>query len=167
MRRLLARTVVAAATVLASAVTTVLPAPSASGATAVQFQGSATIGCFGCGQYGPSGNGATLWLNGVLHNRPLQATFPFAANGWAEYTVNTPSGVMCTLTGAANGNIHVDFADGGGFEAAFAWTRVGSVAMISVPGVGVGVAAFHITSPVGNPCGASVQAYFAGELVGV
>lgn len=146
-------TLVAAATAFA----TTLPAAPGHALTAAVFAGTVQFGCFGCGTYGPAGNGLALSVSGVFAGQPvanasLSATFTHIS------LVGVP---WCLVSDSAQGEM------GPGQPAAFTWTRAGAVAVLSVPGVGTGVMAFHFTSPVGNPCGGPVTAQVAGGLVGV
>lgn len=130
----------------------------ASAATAAVFKGSAEIGCFGCGTYGPAGNSASFTVWGVVQNQPTE---PTGAGGSATFTVTEPVGALCVVSGSAQGEITL-----GGITADFTWTRFGATAVVSVNGVGTGAAAFKVTTPVGNPCGGAVKAEFAGAIVG-
>lgn len=147
------RSAIVAAGAAASILMSTTPA---SAVTAAVFEGTATIGCFGCGTYGPAGNSANFTVTGVVQNNPVSAT-----GGSATFTVTEPIGATCVVSGSAQGEI--TFA---GITADFTWTRFGPVAVVSVPGVGTGAAAFAVTSPAGNPCGGSVTASFAGTIAG-
>lgn len=150
--KILRRAIVAAGTA-ATILTSTTPA---SAQTAIVFEGSASIGCFGCGTYGPAGNGACFSVTGVIHG-----TAVVNAGGCATFTVTEPIGATCVVSGSAQGEITL-----GGDTYTFTWTRFGAVAIISVPDLGTGAATFLVTSPAGNPCGGSVTARFAGELAG-
>lgn len=133
-------------------------------ATAAAFSGTAEIGCFGCGEYGPDGNAADFTVAGTIQNEVGTGT------GWATFTVTEPTGAACVVSGSAQGEIHIDGTSVTGatidIDASFTWTRVGATAVVSVPGVGTGAAAFKVTEPVGNPCGGAVSASFAGAIAG-
>lgn len=62
---------------------------------------------------------------------------------------NEPA-ATCPVTGTASGTI----ATTDGWSSSFAWTRIGDVVVMSVDG-GTFTGTHTITSPVGNPCGAS------------
>lgn len=114
--------------------------PASAGAGA--FTGTVTINCFGCGV--SNGTGAfTLWPGG-----------PF----WADFTVTDPAGAQCLVTGTARGRFY------GSVNGYFEWTRIGSHLLMSTNGLpGSGV--FVVTSPLGNPCGGSAEAFVSGTLV--
>ena len=164
MRTGIKRLVARAAVVAALVATTTVTAPPASAVTNATFTGVVNIGCFGCGTYGPSGNAASLWVNGVYDNRVVSATFPVAGpNGHASFTVREPGGdLSCLVTGDASGEVVVT----GDLGHAFTWTRVGAVGVVTVQNVGNGVATFAVTSPLGNPCGGPVSALIHGWVVG-
>jgi hypothetical protein len=142
---------------LGAAVAMVVPSTPASAANVAVFHGTATIGCFGCGQYGPVGNSASFTVSGILNG-----VTAVNAAGTATFTVLGPIGSTCLLSGAARGSLTV--AGVGSTE--FFWTRVGAAVVVTT-GWGTGEAAFAITSPLGNPCGGSVDATFAGMLAAV
>lgn len=154
------------AIVVAGAASSILMATTPSSAqTAGAFEGEAHIGCFGCGVYGPTGNGADFDVAGTINGNTGTGT------GYAKFTVNEPPGIGCIISGSAEGEIHVDVNGTGGsasYDSTFSWGRAGAVAVITVTGDinGTATAAFKVTSPVGNPCNQAVQAQFAGAIVG-
>jgi hypothetical protein len=145
------RTAVVVAGLATAVATSITPASAAPGAVA--FVGSANITCFGCGD---SAGTASLTGVGVVNGG--------AANGSASatYTVHEDTGAGCIVSGTASGSVS------GAVNVDFNWTRVGAVAVISTTGDvnGQGVAAFVVTSPVGNPCGGAVSAEVAGAVAG-
>lgn len=145
-------------TILAAgaAVAMLVPAAPASAVSAAHFQGSATIGCYGCGTYGPAGNSASFTITGIVNNTPV-----VNAAGSASFTVMQPTGATCVVTGTASGTVWVDGVGSTWFHA----TSVGATATAST-GWGTAFVTFWIVSPVGNPCGGSVTASFTGILVG-
>ena len=147
----------------------IMSSTPASAATAAVFTGTATVGCFGCGTYGPTGNGATLWVDGVVAGGVAGPAVQFvtAANGGATFTV-TESNVdpECVISGSASGTVTVQ-TSAGPVSAGFTWTRTGIVAVVSIPSIGgLGAAVFVVTDPIGDPCGKAVTAQIAGALVG-
>ena len=150
----------------AAAASSILMATTpASAQTAGAFEGQAHIGCFGCGIYGPGGNGADFQVAGTINGNTGTGT------GWASFTVNEPPGAGCIISGSADGEIHVTVDGTAGsatYDSTFAWGRVGAVAVITVTGDinGTATAAFKVTNPVGNPCGQAVDAQFAGAIAG-
>lgn len=154
------------AIVTAGAAATILMGTSpASAQTVITFGGTASIGCFGCGEYGPEGNSACFHVHGVLHGHVVADV-----QGCATFTVTEPAGAACVLSGSAQGEINIAgtavTGEAVAVDASFTWTRVGATAVVSVPGVGTGAAVFVVTSPVGNPCGGAVEAHFGGALAG-
>lgn len=155
------------ALVAGSAAAMLIPTTPASAANAAEFNGVANIGCFGCGTYGPDGNDANFCVNGTILGITVSGgvyTDPSGAaecNGDATFTVNEPVGPTCVASGTASGSISVD----GVGTTSFNWTRTGAHAVITT-GWGTATAVFHVTSPVGNPCGFAVRAEFSGALAG-
>lgn len=129
-------------------------APASAAASAAAFHGTATVGCFGCGDYGPPGNDAWFTVSGML-----DGTGVLNAAGHATVGVSEPVGVTCLLSGRASGLVTV----AGVGTTYLHWTRTGAFAVVST-GWGNGPAAFVITSPFGNPCGGMVTATFVGSL---
>ena len=136
------RTLLAA---LSLAAVPVAPAPAHAGAG--RFTGTVTIGCFGCGTYGPSGNHGSFTLTGVTNGEFT-----------AEFTITTPPGSGCVLTDSVAG----DFS--GAVTGSFTWTRYGQHLDIRTNGL-PGEGTFVITEPIGNPCGMAVTAFVSGTLV--
>lgn len=122
------------------------------------FNGTATIGCYGCGWYGPAGNSLSAIATGIVDGR----TF---VNAWmsATFTVDNPVGTTCIVSGAASGTMAI----GSVGTLSFTWTMTGSVLRIAYTmsdgSFGTATAAFLVTSPVGNPCGGAVTASFVGS----
>lgn len=174
------------ALVAGSVAALLVPSGQASAASSAEFNGVATVGCFGCGTYGPAGNTAYFCVNGVIdardghthtvnggvYNDPTGSTpcngstggDGVSGHGSATYTVNEPVGPTCVASGTAEGSITVTTATGA-HSTSFNWTRTGAHAVITT-GWGTGTAVFHVTSPVGSPCGQRVTADFAGALAG-
>jgi hypothetical protein len=162
------------AAVLATVVGSVMavgaaPAAAAAFSTAATFEGVVTVGCFGCGLSGPAGNGATLWVDGLVHGGiagpAVYGVTP--GNGSASFTVdNSAPDPECLLSGRATGTVTVGTTTGS-VSANFVWTRTGANALITIPSWGaVGHAVFAITDPVGDPCGKKITAHIAGQVVG-
>lgn len=128
--------------------------PASAAASAATFHGTAVVGCFGCGDYGPPGNNAWFTVSGIL-----DGTGVLNAAGQASVGVSEPIGVTCVLSGRASGLVTVD----GVGTTYLHWTRTGAFAVV-LTGWGSGPATFVITSPFGNPCGGMVTASFAGSL---
>lgn len=156
------------ALVAGSAAAMLVPTTPASAASAAEFNGVANVGCFGCGTYGPAGNDADFCVNGIVDDIPVTGgvytdpTGTAECNGDATFTVNEPVGPTCVASGTANGTISVE----GVGSTTFNWTRVGATAVVTTGGWGVADAIFHVTSPVGSPCGGAVIAEFSGTLQG-
>lgn len=142
--------------VAGAAAAMLIPTTPASAANAATVNGTASIGCFGCGTYGPAGNSASFTASGTV-NGVTAAN----ASGSATYTVNEPVGATCVASGTAEGSITVE----GVGTTNFNWTRVGAHATVTT-GWGTASVVFAVTSPVGNPCGGAVTASFAGNLAG-
>ncbi|HWL37268.1 MAG TPA: hypothetical protein VNQ77_13885 [Frankiaceae bacterium] len=139
------------------------PAPARAETVAATFSGTVTIGCFGCGDYGPTGNSASITLTGLYGHAVNVAT-----SGSAVFAVRSPAGPTCTAgPGYADGRLSV--ATPFGYpDQRFFWTQIGDALYISLPDIGVsGVGTFTVTSPVGNPCGGSVTATISGVLAGI
>lgn len=139
-----------------AAVAALVPARPASALNVAEFDGSATIGCFGCGTYGPAGNSASFFVTGTVNG-----VTAVNAAGAATYTVTNPIGVTCVVNGTAIGSLTVN----GVGSTTFNWTRTGAVAVVTT-GWGTGLAAFAVVSPLRDPCGGTVTANFAGVLLG-
>ncbi len=137
-----------AVVVAAAASSIAMISTPANAAGAVAFTGTAHIDCFGCGS-----STGTADLTGV-------GTHSGAAT--ANFTVFEPEGATCVVTGSASGTVT------GAVNVVFNWTRVGATAVITTSGDinGAGVAAFVVTSPVGNPCGGPVTASVVGAVAG-
>jgi hypothetical protein len=168
------------ALVAGSVAALLVPAGTASAASAAEFNGVATIGCFGCGSYGPTGNKAYFCANGTIDengvrggvyvdpngNAPCNGAVGgdgVTGHGSATFTVNEPvGGATCVLSGTAEGDITVT----GAGSTHFNWTRTGAVAVVSTGDWGTAGVAFVVTAPLGNPCTFAVKALFAGALVG-
>jgi hypothetical protein len=129
-------------------------APASAAASAAVFQGTATVGCFGCGDYGPPGNNASFTVTGLLDGVGV-----LDAPGTASVGVTEPIGVTCVISGRASGIVTVARVG----TTYLHWTRTGAFAVV-LTGWGSGPAVFAITSPVGNPCGGVVMASFAGSI---
>lgn len=150
------RSAIVAAGMAAIAVASTTPASATPGG-AFAFTGSTTLTCFGCGHR--DNQKANLSVTGASL---APATF-VAAPATADFSIDEEGGVLCLVTGSANGTV-----SGGGLNVTFNWTRVGAVAVILTAGSvdGAGVAAFVVTDPVGPPCGGQVTASFAGAVAG-
>jgi hypothetical protein len=144
------RTAVVVAGLATAVATSITPASAATGAIA--FVGDAHITCFGCGDSGGTANLTGAGVGGSASTGTATAT----------YTVHEDTGAGCIVSGTASGNVV------GVVNVDFNWTRVGAVAVISTTGDinGQGVAAFVVTSPIGNPCGGAVSAEVAGAVAG-
>ena len=116
--------------------------------SALAFQGTASIDCFGCGV---SQGTAELTLTSL----------GFTGSAHADYTVTEGTGVTCVVTGSASGTTTGDV------NVSFNWLRVGATAVITTTGDidGVGLAGFvaHVS---GLPCGAAITADVAGVVAG-
>jgi hypothetical protein len=125
------------------------------------FVGTAHINCFGCGV-----SNGTADLQGQDPSVTAEVeTDDLALEGAvATYTVFEPTGATCVISGSANGTTTGELA-----TVNFSWTRVGAVAVITTTGEinGAGVAAFVVTSPIGNPCGGPVDATVVGTVAGL
>lgn len=141
--------------VAGAAAAMLIPSTPASAANAAVVVGSATIGCFGCGTYGPAGNSASFTAAGTVNGVTAAG-----AAGSATFTVTEPVGATCVVSGSATGTISVDGVGSTGFT----WSRTGAYANV-VTAWGNAHVAFAVTSPVGNPCGGAVTASFVGALV--
>jgi hypothetical protein len=135
----------------------------ASAAGGVGFVGSAHVDCFGCGT---SNCDASLTIHGVkakADTNPPEAEVIVGGGGSTTICVAAePADVTCLITGSASGRVE------GSVNVDFNWTRVGATALITTSGDinGAGTAAFHVSSPTGNPCGQEVFADIAGALAG-
>ena len=152
MRNFLRNAVLTAGT----AVALLVPAAPASALNVAVVTGTATIGCFGCGTYGPAGNSASFTVSGTI-----LGTTAINGPGSPSFTVTEPVGAICVVSGSATGTISVAGFPPSGFN----WTRTGPIALVTSD-YGTAVIVFVVTSPVGNPCGGAVTATFAGALVG-
>jgi hypothetical protein len=144
---------------------------AANAASAVAFVGTAHINCFGCGD---SSGTASICVKGVtvttppippavtVHDPSVGICGLLGTNTTATYTVHEDTGAGCVVSGTASGTTS------GELNVAFNWTRVGAIAVISTTGDvnGAGVAAFVVTSPLGNPCGGAVTAEVVGAVAG-
>lgn len=150
----------ALAAVTASTLT--LGSAPAEALTAAAIVGEMTIGCFGCGTYGPAGNSGTFSVTGVFGNvitvlRPASAT----------YTVHDTVGATCVVSSTIEGAFSVDTGPAQ-FTSRMFLTRIGGAVLVAMPDLGVnGAGTFAVTSPVGNPCGGAVSATVTAALVGV
>lgn len=140
------RNAVLAAGVASIAVTGMQPASANHGS--VRFTGTATIAKFG---QGASTCKADLKVTGTVHGHTLTDV-----DAEVSCTLNEPPST-CPVTGTASGTVTATADDGTALSIDFTWSRVGATASISTTGdlVGSGAAAFKVTSPVGNPCGAN------------
>jgi hypothetical protein len=173
MRRSALKKILRSAVLVAGIATgLILGSTSANAAGAGVFTGDVSLNGFGVGS---STGEAWLCVVGAFAPPPTVATAVgpctsvtghAASNVHATFDLNEPS-ASCPATGTAVGSVT------GAVTGNFTWTRVGAVAVISTSGgslgTGVGVAAFAVTSPVGNPCntaaGTTVKATVAGALV--
>jgi hypothetical protein len=137
---------------------------SAGAAGGGAFVGTAHVDCFGCGT---SDCDASLTVAGALVSTAPPGAAPVLGGAetgteTAPCTANEPADVTCVISGTASGKVE------GVLNVDFNWTRVGATAVITTTGDidGAGVAAFHVSSPTGNPCGQEVVADIAGALVG-
>jgi hypothetical protein len=148
----------ALAVAASSVVLTSAPAHAATFATVV---GDVTIGCFGCGTYGPSGNDADFWITGIWNNRPVAARYLVdPPNATATFTVTETIGPQCMVAGSATGTITVD-----GQSASFTWTRIGTILIVSIPAPGAtGVLSFTSVDPM--PCGHRAVFHVNGTMWG-
>jgi hypothetical protein len=130
----------------------VTPGPCPLG-SAAQFTGTAAISCFGCGD---SAGTASLTVVGAVRGSVT------SGSAFASYTVHEATGAACVISGTADGTLT------GAINGSFSWMRVGALAVISTAGDidGQGIAAFAITSPIGNPCGGAVIAEVGGLIGG-
>ena len=129
----------------------------ADGNDAIAFTCTAHLGAFGvAGTHNGTCDGGTAI---GLGEGTLVAPGSFSA----DFTYNEPP-ATCPALGNAAGTAHINGAD-----EPFTWTRVGAVALISLPDetAGAGVATFAVTSPLGLPCGGAVTAIAAGAAVGI
>ena len=151
MKGIMRSAVLAGAAIPAIALGTSTAPAYAAGAGA--FEGTAHINCFGCGS---SSGTADLKVAGVVGTSAKAL-----ADVSASYTVSEAPGT-CPAVGSAVGSF------GGAINGTFTWTRVGATAVITTAGDinGAGVAAFAVTSPVGLPCGGSVNATVVGAVAG-
>src|SRR6266700_852501 len=109
----------------AALATTMIPANATAGAGA--FEGTASIGCFGCGT---STGTADLCVTGVEVNAGPVIIGPAVCvtgipvvgtpNVHADYTVAEGTGVGCVVSGTATGTFT------GALNGNFTWTRVGA-----------------------------------------
>ena len=154
------RSALVAAGVATALATSVLPANAVG---AGEFEGFATISCFGCG--GTQPGTAELAVNGVNGTTPVVGAVILpgqTGNVHAAYTVIEGTGTDCVIQGQAFGTTT------GAVNTAFTWSRFGAVAIISTTGDinGPGVAAFVVTT-AGLPCGTNnLQALVVGALAG-
>ena len=151
------RSAVLAGSVAMSVAVGMSPASAHDNGGAFAFTGEATIGCFGCGEYGPTGNSATFSVTGAWTDGDTESASPHTAS---FKVIEHPT--ECPVTGYANGNTS------GSVAVSFDWTRVGATAVITTNGDvdGAGTAVFKVTDPVGLPCGGKVTAQFAGAVAG-
>ena len=155
------RTLRGTTTALALTVMLVPGAPPADAATAATFEGTAEIGCWGCGTYGPAGNSADFTVTGVFDDTPMVAN-----RGSASFTVKTPTGVGCVVSGQATGSLSI--AGDRVRTRSFVWSRVGSFAVITIatpgrPGI-TGWAKLVLSSDSVPPCGARARIRYYGAL---
>ena len=134
-----------------------LPFAVASPASAhgvVEFTGPANINCIGCGV---STGTADLVFTGEVNGRIV-----VLGPGYASFTVNSPTGVMCMTTGSASGSIT------GAVNVCFNGTRVGNQVVLTVSGDPgpFGRATLFTTSPIGNWCGGAVTMSVEGWIGG-
>jgi hypothetical protein len=146
---------VAIVTALAAAIavpSTATASPRRGGAG--HYGGNASIDCFGCGT---SAGSAALQFTGVYSGYPA-----VLADATANFIANESADVTCVITGSASGTVT------GVINVDFNWTRVGPLAVITTSGDinGVSLAAFAVTSPIGNPCGGPVTAIVQGVVAG-
>jgi hypothetical protein len=117
--------------------------PARAAVGAFEFDGRATVACFGCDS---SSGTATLCVTGVANGEVL---VPCAAVD-VQFTAFEPAGGLldCWSVGTADGTFS------GALNGRFIWTRLGAVAVLSFVGDvnGDGVAAF--VAPLGpTTCG--------------
>ena len=122
---------------------------------AVAFTGTMTIACAGCGH---STATASLQVDGATVGRGL-------VSGTAGATMDVHELGLCVANGSVRNGVMT-----GALDVRFAWTRLGSVGLVSTWGeiAGEGIVAIRVTSPTGVWCGASnVTADIAGVIVGL
>ena len=148
---------------LALAVTLGPGAPPAVAATDAWFEGTAAVGCFGCGPYGPAGNSASFTVTGLYDNTAM-----LAAPGTAAYTVNGGGGGYgCVIGSTASGTITIAGDPAGTRQ--FHATVLGAFITITITRNGYqridGAAVMTITNPASvPPCGGSITARVIGHL---
>lgn len=106
-----------------------------------------TIGCFGCGTYGPAGNSMT---GTVVAG---EGGFQTGAAVTSSFTVNEGTGVGCVVSGTASGVITTS----DGTTESFHWTRVGALTDWTFGSGATGTGTFAVADPDGLPCGRSVR----------
>ena len=159
MRRLRAALVVAAL-VASLAPVGGRPTPAyADDPLVLTFDGTASIGCFGCGPSGPEGNSLDATVTAVVDGHPMVGTM------WAEYEVDVPACPTCLVSSAARGVLLTEFGD-----AEFSLGRLGALAVIvytwrgSGAG-GEGVVTFAMTRPPGaDTCDRRADFHVTGVL---
>ncbi|HVF06607.1 MAG TPA: hypothetical protein VNA20_17350 [Frankiaceae bacterium] len=101
-----------------------------------------TVGCFGCGTYGPAGN--SIDGSVVVGHGPLRT----GARVTGTFTINGG----CFGDATATGTLTSD-----GYGAGFTWIQAGAPARFRIDGFGSGGGGFAIESPRGIPCGTMVR----------
>ncbi|HVF06304.1 MAG TPA: hypothetical protein VNA20_15790 [Frankiaceae bacterium] len=133
-------------------------APPASAATAGTIQMAITIGCYGCGTYGPDGNSISVTCTGVCNLGGVTCTGVCSYSGGG--TADVPVGLTCLLEGRMTGDIYT-----AGGPVSFALSFVAPYWVMTLEGA-TAAGAYAITSPVGLVCDSAVTLTFAGTIAG-
>ena len=142
------------------------PSPASAVPATLVFTGWVDVDCFGCGV--PSPCHADLNILALTHTGTAEANWTADGSaGVGACTAVQPLGLLCLVTGTANGTVVGTAGTVNGLVLNFNWTRVGAVAVITVSGstTGTGTAAFVVAGLV---CGGAMHgATVAGAVAGV
>lgn len=127
---------------------------TATGVTAAGIRMDLTIGCFGCGVYGPGGNSLTWVCDSAC---VFEGTPCVGCQGTGEFTVNGPPGGICAVSWSADGTIQRPSRDH-----LFTMTVIGGTWLMTVHDEGQSSGVVATREPVGNPCGGPASMILLG-----
>ena len=116
-----------------------------------------TIGCYGCGVYGPTGNSVAFSCYGVCDvGGPCTGTCHYTGTG----TVSIPTDVNCNGFGSLLGSLGTPYGTVGLGISWIPGAMLGSVDNAALNGT------WAATSPMGLVCGGAVEVTFVGTVAG-
>ena len=124
------------------------------GITAATTRIDITVGCYGCGVYGPAGNSLDWACDAacVFDGEPC-----VGCTGYGSFTIMSGADASCTLSATLDGTIQRPYG-----EREFTMTIVGGIWTMSVAGDETSSGVVATREPVGIPCGGPVKMTLVG-----